>query len=169
MIPDEFHSLPVHPLAVHGAVVLVPLAALLAVLFVVPRTRAWAALPMPIVTVAALLSVIVSRASGYNFRDDLAKINPQIVEQIANHEDKATWLLYFMIVFAITAVGVYVLYRQAHRFTGAVEYAACGVLVVGGLLVAWQTYQTGEAGSKVVWGGGGASSTISQTVTVTGR
>ena len=51
MIPQEFHGLPVHPLAVHAPVVLIPLALLLVVLFVIPRTRAWAAIPMVVVSV----------------------------------------------------------------------------------------------------------------------
>lgn len=168
MIPDKVHGLPVHPLAVHASVVLIPLAALLAILFVIPRTRAWAALPLPIVSVASLLSVFVSRASGFNLRDDLAAFNPQIKQAIQNHLDKATWLMWFMVVFTIIAFVVYVLYRQADRFTGTVEYAACGVLIVGALLVAWQTYQTGEAGSKVVWGGQSAAPVL-QVVAVTTR
>lgn len=148
MIPDQFHDLPLHPLAVHAAVVLVPLATLLAILFVIPRTRAWAALPMPVVTVAALLSVYVSRVSGYNFKNNLG-----IGSAIQDHQDKANWLFYLMIVFTIIAVVVYALYRQADRFVGSLQYVACGVLVVGALVVAFQTYQVGEAGSKVVWGG----------------
>ena len=36
---DEFNGLPLHPLAVHAVVALIPLSALLGVLFAVPRTR----------------------------------------------------------------------------------------------------------------------------------
>lgn len=156
MFPDKFHDLPVHPLAVHASVVLVPLAALLAILFVVPRTRAWAALPLPLVSVAALASVFVSRESGFNLKNDLG-----IGEAIEDHQDKANTLFYMLIVFAIIAVAVYVLYRQADRFTGMVQYVACGVLVVGALVVAYQTYQVGEAGSKVVWGNGESDESVS--------
>lgn len=146
MIPARFHDLPVHPLAVHSAVVLIPLAALLAVLFVIPRTRAWAALPLAVVSIAGFLSLLVARESGFNLKAEL-----QLGDLINNHEHQASLLLWFMLVFAIIAVGVYVLYRQADRFTGAVEYVACGVLIVGALVVAWQTYKTGEAGSRVLW------------------
>ena len=153
MIPDKFHDLPVHALAVHGAVVLVPLSALLAVLFVIPRTRGWAALPLPIVAVAALLNVFVARTSGFNLRDDLAAVNPQINELISDHEQKGNWLFYLMIVFAIIAVVVYVLYRRGDSFTGTLEYVACAALIVGAVVVAFQTYRVGEAGAKAVWGG----------------
>src|SRR6478609_8764782 len=145
MIPQKFHDLPVHTLAVHGAVVLVPLSALLAILFVLPRTRAWAALPLPIVTVVALVNVYVARASGYNFRDELSAINPQIGDLIADHQAKGNWLFYLMIVFTIIAIAAYVLYRQPDRFTGTLEYVTCGVLIVGAVVVAFQTYRVGEA------------------------
>ena len=156
MIPDRFHELPLHPLAVHASVVLVPLATLLAILFAVPRTRSWSALAMPMVSVAALVSVFVSRESGFNLKNDLG-----IGEAIEDHQDKANTLFYMLIVFAIIAVAVFVLYRQADRFTGPVQYVACGILVVGALVVAYQTYLVGEAGSKVVWGSGDSDDSIS--------
>lgn len=158
MIPDEFHDLPVHPLAVHGAVVLIPLATALAILFVIPRTRGWAALPMAVVTVAAFLSVLVSKLSGENLEAALEELGGgkqweegPVGQAVKEHQDLANTLFVLMIVFALIAVAVYVLYRQADRFTGAVEYAACAVLVVGALVVAFQTYRVGEAGSKAVW------------------
>lgn len=158
LIPDEFHHLPVHPLAVHGAVVLVPLATLLAILFVIPRTRRWVALPMAAVTVAAFLSVLVAKLSGSNLKNALEKLGGgkqweegPVGKAVKEHEGLANTLFLFMIVFTIIAVVVYVLYRQADRFSGAVEYAACAVLVVGALVVAFQTYRVGEAGSKAVW------------------
>lgn len=167
MIPDTFHGLPVHALAVHGAVVFVPLSALLAILFVIPRTRAWAALPMLIVTVVALGNVFVARASGFNLRNDLAKFNPQIVATVQDHLNKANVLFYVMIVFTIVVIVSYLLYRQRDRFVGGLQYAVCGLLVVGALAVAFQTYRVGEAGSKAVWGGTVSSSTGS--VTSVGR
>jgi hypothetical protein len=159
MIPDEFNGLPVHPLAVHAPVVLIPLALLLAVLFVVPRTRAWAAIPMAVVSVGAFISVWVARASGLNFRSHLVELsggNDQfeaspLGKAVDTHESRANTLFYLMIVFAIIAVAVYLLYRQADRFVGVVEYVACGVLVVGALVVAIQTARVGEAGSKAVY------------------
>jgi predicted membrane channel-forming protein YqfA (hemolysin III family) len=159
MIPDEFHNLPVHALAVHGAVVLVPLSVLLALLFVFPRTRHWAALPMAIVAVVALVNVYVAKVSGGHLRDALSALSGDpkawasspVGKAIKDHQDKANWLFILMIVFAVIAVLVYVLYRQSDRFTGPLEYVACGVLVVAALVVAFQTYRVGEAGSKAVW------------------
>jgi hypothetical protein len=165
MIPKEFHDLPVHALAVHAAVVLVPLAALMAVLFVIPRTRAWAALPMALVAVAALGSVYVARASGFNMKGHLAGFAPSAAEfdssslgkAINAHEAMANTLFYLMIVFAIIAVGVYLLWLQPSwlpgdiRFVGAVQYVACAVLVVAAAVVAVQVARVGEAGAKAVY------------------
>ena len=159
MIPEQVHHLPVHPLAVHAAVVFVPLAALLAILFVIPRTRAWAAIPMAAVSVAAFISVYVARASGFNFKTHLTEVsggsaafNSSVLGQAINtHQSRANVLFYLMLVFAIIAVAVYVLYRDADRFVGPVQYVACGVLVVAALVVAFQTYRVGESGSKAVY------------------
>lgn len=159
MIPDEFHGLPVHPLAVHAAVVLVPLATLLAVLFVIPRTRAWAAIPMAAVSVGAFISVYVARASGLNFRSHLVKLSggndafsaSTLGKAVDTHEGRANVLFYFMIGFAIIAVAVYFLYRDADRFVGVVEYVACGVLVVSAVVIAVQVARVGESGSKAVY------------------
>jgi divalent metal cation (Fe/Co/Zn/Cd) transporter len=159
MIPEQFHGLPVHPLAVHAAVVFVPLATLLAILFVIPRTRAWAAIPMALVSVAALVSVYVARASGFNFKTHLSEVsggasafNSSVLGQaILTHQGRANVLFYMMIVFAVIAVAVYFLYRDVDRFVGPVQYVACGVLVVAALVVAFQTYRVGESGSKAVY------------------
>jgi phosphoglycerol transferase MdoB-like AlkP superfamily enzyme len=159
MIPKEFHDLPVHALAVHGAVVLIPLAALLGLLFAVPRLRNWAALPMAIVSVAALISVYVARASGFNLKSHIAGFSQSTAEfdksalgkAILDHESKANVLFYMMIVFTIIAVAVYLLWRRQEQFTGTVEWVACAVLVIAALVVTVQTIRVGEAGSKAVW------------------
>lgn len=172
MIPHQIHGLPVHPLAVHGAVVLVPLATLLAILFVIPRTRNWAALAMPIVSVGALVAVWVARETGFNFKNHLVALsggqvqfnNSVLGKAIDNHESKANVLFYMMIGFAIIAVVVYVLWRRPGKFTGAVEYAACTVLVVAALVVAFQTYRVGEAGSKAVYNPDGSQNFSSSAV-----
>jgi uncharacterized membrane protein len=157
MIPKEFHNLPVHPLAVHAPVVLIPMALLLAILFVIRRTRAWAAIPMAVVSVGALISVYVARASGFNYKahlvggDSKAFNETALGKAVSLHEGRANVLFYLMIVFAIIAVAVYVLYRDSDRFVGVVEYVACGVLVVGAVVVAVQVARVGESGAKAVF------------------
>ncbi|MEJ7706922.1 MAG: hypothetical protein WKF82_06310 [Nocardioidaceae bacterium] len=60
---DEINGLPVHPLAVHAAVVMVPLA-LLGVRFVVPPLRERSRVPLAIVAPLAAVSAFVAKQSG---------------------------------------------------------------------------------------------------------
>ena len=152
MIPQQVNGLPTHALAVHAAVVFVPLAAFLAILFVIPRTRSWAALPMAIVSVGALISVYIARESGFNLKRHL-----QLGALIQDHENKANVLFYLMIPFAIIAVVVYLLWRRPGQFTGAVQWVACTVLIVGAVVVGVQTIRVGEAGAKALWNPTGAN------------
>ncbi|MGI8613083.1 MAG: hypothetical protein ACR2KL_03925, partial [Nocardioidaceae bacterium] len=66
---NTINGLPVHALAVHAVVVLVPLSALLGVLFVVPRLRSWSRLPLPLVALAAVVATFVARQSGQALRN----------------------------------------------------------------------------------------------------
>jgi uncharacterized membrane protein YqjE len=166
MIPKEVHGLPLHPLVVHAAVVLIPLAALLAVLFVIPRTRRWAALPMALVAVGALGTVWLARKSGTNLFSHVedtsglsdAKFKASTIgKAIVHHESLANTLFYILIPFAIVAVIVYLIWLRPSwmpsglRFTGAVQYGACALLIIGAAVVTYQCYRTGEAGSKAVY------------------
>jgi uncharacterized membrane protein len=150
---SQIHGLPLHPLAVHAAVVFVPLAALLGILFVIPRTRAWARIPFVVVTVGGLLSVFVARQSGLAFFKAL-HIDQQpapIPELIAKHQHRANWLLIFMLVFAVIAVAAYYLSRDTEHFTGTLMVSVSAVVVVAALVVAVQTYLVGDIGSKALW------------------
>jgi len=61
---DTFDGLPLHPLVIHAAVVLIPLSGLLGVLYAVPRIRAWARWPLLVVSAAALGAAFVATQSG---------------------------------------------------------------------------------------------------------
>ena len=62
---DTIGGIPMHPLIVHGVVVLVPLAALLVLLAALsPRVRGWAGILTPIVATLALVMVPFATQSG---------------------------------------------------------------------------------------------------------
>jgi phosphoglycerol transferase MdoB-like AlkP superfamily enzyme len=158
VIPKEIHGLPVHALALHAAVVLIPLAALLALLFVIRRTRAWSAVAMALTSVAALVALFVTRESGFNLKNTLeaqgggeAWEESPVGKAVYHHEHLANLLFVLFIVFTVVVLVVFFLYRRADGFRGPLEYVACTVLVIGALVVAFQTYRVGEAGSKAVW------------------
>ena len=150
----SFHGLPVHALAVHAAVVSVPLAALLAVLFAIPQTRAWSRIPLVVVAVGATISIYVAKESGEKLREVLG-LGPgssgPASKLIEEHQDAANLLFYFMLVFAVIAIAAFVLSRSNMTFEGPLMIVTCAVLVIGAGAVAYQTYKTGELGSKAVW------------------
>ncbi len=154
----QIQNLPLHPLAVHAAVVLVPLAALLGLLFVLPRTRRMAGLPMALVSVVAALSVIVAKLSGQRLKSALERLNggkqwddSSVGKLVQTHQNRANLLVIMMMVFAVIAVAAYLLSRRADSFTGMRRMVVCVLLVVGAVALGVQVYQVGDAGSRAVW------------------
>ena len=151
---NEINGLPVHPLVIHAAVVLVPLSALLGVLFVIPRTRAWARIPLLLVSLGAAASVYVSRESGEALRENLnLEDNSELpaASLIDVHEDRAYVLFIATLIFAAIAVAAFVLSRSATSYSGPLAAVVSVLLILGALGVAYQTYRVGEIGSKAVW------------------
>ena len=146
----EIHGLPVHPLAVHGAVVLVPLAALMGVLFAIPRTRAWSRLPLLLTSLAAVGAVFVARQSGFKIKDHLLASDFPYKNLIAQHQSRAKVLFIIVIIYALVAIAAYVLTRSGEP-SRAVAITLSVVLVVGAGAIAFQTYRVGELGSKIVY------------------
>lgn len=146
---SQIHGLPVHPLAVHAAVVFVPLASLLGVLFAIPRTRTWARLPLLLVSLAALGALFVARQSGLALDKHLGFTDFRGA-LIAEHKHRANWLIIFMIGFAVVAIAAYVFTRTANP-NQMISNVLAVVLVVGAALVAFQTYRVGDLGSKILW------------------
>jgi hypothetical protein len=150
----EIGGLPVHPLAVHAAVASVPLAALLGVLFVVPRTRAWSRVPLVLVSLAAAVAVFVARQSGKDLQRTLGLTsgsNP-VVALVRTHAARANVLMVMVVVFALIAMVAFVLSRDPGRFQGTLAAAVCAVVVVAAVVVAFQTYRVGDSGARAVWG-----------------
>ena len=61
---DQINGMPLHPLIIHAAVLGVPLAFLLAGLFALPRTRAWARWPLALTVLGATAATFAARESG---------------------------------------------------------------------------------------------------------
>jgi len=148
---SEFHDLPVHALAVHGAVVLVPLSALFAVLFAVPRTRKWAEWAFPLFTIGAMIAVFVSKQSGQKLFVHIGVTEGPLYDAIKKHESAANRLYYLMIVFTVLAIIAFALSRSGKLESGPLPIIVSIVLVLAAAAVAYQTYRVGELGAKAVW------------------
>lgn len=174
MPPDTVNDLPLHALAVHGTVVLVPLAALLGLLFAVPRLRRWSHLPLALVALASAGSVWASIQSGHNLERaggiGAAGLGGPVAELVNRHEELAEQLQWLVWGYALVAVVAVVLYRwsaatgdhdgdPADRGTGGrvgrrgglVVTGLSVLLVLGAVAVGVQTYRVGDAGSTAVW------------------
>ncbi len=146
---DEIDGLPLHPLVVHAAVVLIPLAALLGVLFAVPRTRAWARLPLVLVALAAAGSTYLAKLSGESL-EDVLELGGETAALIEEHESRANVLLILVLVFAVVAGAAFVVTRTSTA-NSPVVLTVAAALVIGAVAVGVQVYRVGDIGSRAVW------------------
>ena len=142
-------GLPAHPLVVHGAVVLVPLAALVTVLVVlVPRWRPTLAVVAGL-AVAAFVVVWLATGSGDALEHQVDK-----TELVHEHAEMGEQLLPIVGIAGAATIGVAVIERLRRRgrsvATGVV--VVLSVLAVGGAVVETvQVVRTGHAGARATW------------------
>ena len=144
----EIGGLPLHPLVVHAAVVLTPVAALTALLYaLVGRWREWLRWPMVGLALVATGAVVAAYLSGDNFlasRPELSR-NPLV----RTHEDRAGLLLWLTLGLGAVAA----LTGGLHgRTTAGLRVGLRVLLALAGVAVLVQVVLTGDAGSRAVWG-----------------
>ncbi len=150
--------MPLHPLVIHAAVVLTPLAALLALAYVVPAWRRSLRWPLVVLTVLAMASVQVAVLSGENLLESRGLESPLI----ETHEERGELLRNVMIGFTLVALLAAALLprrrRDAEQPTargGAPAVVAVPVallLVAAAVAVIVLVVLTGDAGARSVWG-----------------
>jgi uncharacterized membrane protein len=150
---EEFLGLPLHPLAVHAAVVFVPLLALTSLVYaLVPRLRARVAWVAVLLAVAAPTSAVVARQSGQGFAD---RRTLPVEGDLANHQEYGTFTMWASLALGVFTLGLY-LVRRAGGGSVARTWAtgALTVLVVAAA-VASAVYAAlaGDLGSRIVWEG----------------
>ncbi|MGI8578168.1 MAG: DUF2231 domain-containing protein [Nocardioidaceae bacterium] len=154
---SQINGLPLHVLIVHAAVVAVPLAALLAILFVVPRTRAWSRLPLLIVATVAAIAVYIAKLTGGSFRHALERnngpgwISSQIGSLVQQHAQRANVLLVIVVIFAVIVVVAFAASHRPSTFTRPIAFVVSAVLLVGAAALVVQTYRVGDIGARAVW------------------
>lgn len=171
MLPDTVNGLPLHPLSVHATVVLVPLAALLGIVFAIPRLREWARWPLALVALGAAAATFVSVQTGESFQEALG-LGGAVAALVERHEELGKQLMFLVLAYAVVAVAAAGLVRSGARLParsrsagdpradddadqrsggGALAAVFSVLLVVGAVAVGVQTYRVGEAGSEAVW------------------
>jgi hypothetical protein len=148
---SELFGLPAHPLIVHAAVVLLPLAAVATlVLAIIPRARRiYAPIVLGLAVVAALF-VNLAEGSGESLEDRVTET--QLVEE---HTDKGEGVFPWAIGVAVVAGAVTAAALLRDRLTKVPEVAVTGVLVVAalaaGIGATWTIIDAGHSGARAVW------------------
>jgi hypothetical protein len=157
-------GIPLHPLVVHAAVVLLPLAALGAVVIAVRRAwRRSLGVPVLLVALVGVAAVPMATTTGTQLWTALDVQNPLIDV----HAQRAAWLLPvalgFLVLLAaavLTELAVARAEGGAHAMRAATaprrHHVATGLSVLAalvGLVVTAVVVWVGHAGSVVVWQG----------------
>jgi hypothetical protein len=155
-------GIPLHPLVVHAVVVLLPLAALGAVVIAVRRSwRRTLGVPVLLVALAGVAAVPVATTTGTQLWTALGGHNPLIDV----HAQRAAWLLPFAVGFLLLLAAAVLTElataraeagQHARTATATRARAATGLSVLAalaGLVVAGLVVWVGHAGSVVVWQG----------------
>lgn len=156
----EINGLPAHPLIVHMAVVLIPVAALLAITYAaVPLWRWSTRWPMVGTSIAAMGAVMLAYFSGRSFLEQ----RPELESIVQPHEERAEILFWLSIVFvcvvllsafALGGPSALVSGRGARgRHAPLIEWTLMAMLIIISVAVVAMTFQTGDKGARMVWGG----------------
>ncbi|MDN5894791.1 MAG: hypothetical protein L0H93_12270 [Nocardioides sp.] len=159
----EINGLPVHPLIVHAAVVLIPIASILGLVHaLVPRWRWSTRWPMVGFAVAALAAVMVAYFSGRSLLDELASNSPQFRTTAQSHQEQAEVLFYLTMVFMVVVlISAWALGGPSALASGRggkprhaplIEWTMMSMLAIFSVALILMTFQTGVAGAQLVWG-----------------
>ena len=158
----EINGLPAHVLIVHAAVVFLPLATVLAVVYAwVPRWRWATRWPAVGFTAVALGAVMAAYFSGRSFLDS----NPGLKQSsaVTLHRERASVLFWVTIVFALLvflaawglggpsglASGRFARARHAP----VVEWSLMAMVTILAVASLAMVIGTGDAGARAVWSG----------------
>jgi uncharacterized membrane protein len=156
---EEIDGLPIHPLVVHAAVVLIPLLILGAVVYaVVPRVRAQLGWAVVLLAVVAPLAALFAKLSGEAFRqrlidDNILNSNSQeLLDRVNDHGSLGTITLWFTIALGVASL--LLVFVTSWRGRGFPKW---GAIVLGVIVVAlavgsgYYVFWTGDYGARAVW------------------
>lgn len=150
-IVDTFNGLPLHPLVVHAAVIVTPVAALLALGLVRPSWRERLRWPAAGAVALSWVLVWVARASGEALEAvnrDYFKVNKAAGASLNLHigfADKLNYVLFALVVVVVLFAWLTPKLARPAGTVGAVVIAVLALMVIG--LVA----RTGEQGARTLW------------------
>lgn len=154
-MPETVFGLPLHPLVVHGAAVLVPLTALLAVIIAVSevKRRRWGVLTWLMAT-AALGATVVAKLSGQNLEESLyPEVTPLTTAQHVDYGASSIWFV-LALWLAVSAVLLIDLDRRRRDGFGSplLPTLVAVVTIVAAMAATGQVALTAWTGTEARWG-----------------
>lgn len=152
---DLINGLPVHPLVVHGVVVLLPLACLGTLLIAVrPAWRRRYGVLVVAITAVATVLIPISTSSGEALEERVG--DPGV------HAELGDQLIWFAIPLLVLGLALVVLDRRrasagsssatSHAPRSALMTTVCVLAVIASLAASVQVYRVGDSGAKAAWG-----------------
>lgn len=148
---DEVFGLPAHPLVVHAAVVLLPLAAIATVVCAaVPRARrAYAPIALGLALVATL-AVGLAQKSGEELEENVKET--ELVEQHTEQgESVLPWAILVTLVAGAVTAAPYVERRRPNVSTKAVTATVVVLAVIAATGATWAVVSVGHSGAEATW------------------
>ena len=148
---DDLFGLPAHPLIVHAAVVLLPLAAIGVVLSAaVPRwRRMWAPVAL-VMSVAGTVAIYLAKESGESLEHRVGESS--LIERHAELADRVLpWAIALLVIAAVITV---VDRMPTDRWRVSSRAMTIGLVVlalVAGVGATWSVVETGHSGAKATW------------------
>ncbi len=148
--------MPLHPLVIHAVVVLVPLAALAALVMTVPRWRWLARWPALLLTLGATSSAYVATLTG----EDLKRARGLDTPLVRTHAEWGDRLMIALWVFAAVVAVAFWAWPSVTRLAGGrdrtarvavLEKPLLVVVPLAAVVVLVLVVLTGDAGARAVW------------------
>lgn len=151
MALENLFGIPAHPLVVHAAVVLLPLAAIAAVVVAaIPRARRHYAPVVLGVALLATLAVGLAQQSGESLEDRVTETD--LVEaHTEKGESVLPWALAVTMVAGALAVEPVLRSRLPRLSARTTTAALVAVAVVAGVGATWTIVDVGHSGAKATW------------------
>ncbi len=148
---DTLFGLPAHPLIVHAAVVLLPIAAIgLIVVALVPKARRHYAPVVFALALVATVAVGLAQQSGESLEGQVEKTE-QVEEHTAQGETVLPWAIAVTIVSAAVAAEPYLRDRLGKVSPKVVAGVLISASVIAGVGATWTVIEVGHSGATSVW------------------
>lgn len=148
---EELFGLPAHPLVVHAAVVLLPLATVATlVCAAVPRARRAYALVALGLAFVATVAVGLAQGSGEELEDQVDE-----TELVEEHTEQGERVLPWAIAVTVSAAAVAAIpiltRRRPNLPARTVTAAVVAVSLIAGVGATWTVIDVGHSGAKATW------------------